>query len=312
MNRKVNQMKALSSKFYSYRSAFTLIELLVVISIIALLIGILLPALGSARYTANEIRCATQMQQLGRATFSYMADYDEHIMPVNQNQIEDLGLFGGDWSWDDLLAIGSYDGRGGISTLGGTQGRFFHGNDLADPQIYQCPLDDKTRNPLFGFVPWARSYSLNYRQESSPGNVIASLPGVSGFIGNPSVTAPHIALRQSTITQSSNTIMIGENISLASFPNTVSRNYMGDYNGAGEGAILRASNADPLGTFGAARVFSHHYRSNFNASTPPTEFNNNYAFADGHVENLSNTDTFEGSADQASGNYLGSMWDAKQ
>jgi prepilin-type N-terminal cleavage/methylation domain-containing protein/prepilin-type processing-associated H-X9-DG protein len=51
---------------------FTLIELLVVISVIALLIAILLPALGAARQTAVAIQCAANQKQLGIMTAIYM------------------------------------------------------------------------------------------------------------------------------------------------------------------------------------------------------------------------------------------------
>ena len=54
--------------------AFTLIELLVVISVIALLIGILLPALSSARATASNVQCSSQIHGILQALYTYAAD----------------------------------------------------------------------------------------------------------------------------------------------------------------------------------------------------------------------------------------------
>lgn len=59
--------------------AFTLIELLVVIAVIALLVGILLPALGSARQQARATTCAARLQQLGVALNLYLNDFDNTL-----------------------------------------------------------------------------------------------------------------------------------------------------------------------------------------------------------------------------------------
>lgn len=64
------------------RLPFTLIELLVVIAIIAILAGLLMPALSSSRERSKSISCATNVKTLAMACLAYADDYDGHMSRV--------------------------------------------------------------------------------------------------------------------------------------------------------------------------------------------------------------------------------------
>ena len=112
----------------SRAKAFTLVELLVVIGIIALLISILLPALGQARKQGRMIKCLANMRSIGQVSQMYSSQFKGTVLPTIV-----WGPSGKDDSWAILLVAMKY---------------------IEDPQI--APSSEPTANSIL-VCPEARS-----------------------------------------------------------------------------------------------------------------------------------------------------------
>lgn len=85
----------------SHDEGFTLIELLVVISIIALLIAMLLPALSRARNAAYDIQCMSNLRQIGIAAANYASDWNNYCLETNYDGQIVIGVNSANGRWLD-------------------------------------------------------------------------------------------------------------------------------------------------------------------------------------------------------------------
>lgn len=136
---------------------FTLVELLVVIGIIALLISIIIPALGRARDQANRVACLSNLRQLGIAFRMYAGDNKDRCPLAAPLSRPDLV---GDWiHWRSGINNAGLSSSGLAPYLGVSQPSPGISKNSALEKIFRCPADRLEGRPSFTQYPF--SYSMN-------------------------------------------------------------------------------------------------------------------------------------------------------
>ena len=258
---------------------FTLIELLVVIAIIALLIGILLPALGAARSAGRSIACASNMRQIGIGWTVYANDNSDLSVPGQPGRYVDF-----DRNLYDLGNGKHYRPRW-FAVLGAAAGFEAYATPSEDPLdehsyevngsgVFLCPtVSDwvSTRNTTYGY---------NYQ---FLGNArLKNDDETQGFINFP--------VRASRL-NASTTVMFADSMGTAAgkpealrTPNRTDGSRDPDLTAlGGHGYALDPPRLDSASDYADRRFRAPQHRS---APDPRHNQQSNVAFADGHVDRM--------------------------
>jgi len=179
-----------------HRSGFTLIELLVVIAIIAILAGLLLPALAKAKAKGGQTFCLNNLKQLGYGMMMYLGD-NKDIFPGTASR-NTYGFHTEDWIyWRTNTAMYPPVEKSPIAGNIGT----------VSSNLFRCPLDrdDSERRTGDQNGPYNYSYSLNSHDLAGGRN-----PGMASIFDGPVDSPTAYLFKISAVLRPTDKVMLAE------------------------------------------------------------------------------------------------------
>jgi prepilin-type processing-associated H-X9-DG protein/prepilin-type N-terminal cleavage/methylation domain-containing protein len=265
----------MSGRFRSW--GFTLIELLVVIGIIAVLVGILLPALSKARTSAQALKCSSNLRQIVMATQMFANEHGGFLPKAENNGSPRMQgwstRLGTRWEFDDNM----WSWQWAIYKYVNKNAAVFQCPADADPKIRYTWNDGQTDGKLDNFYG---SYRMNWSNEIL--QAASGSPDLSANYNNTIMVSPKI----SEIRPPERAILFVDGT--ATYSDQVGfQNASADYNNInlknqGDGTV-RFRQSDPYNI-----AYRRHSRAlgDYNAQQALAKGRANYAFMDGHVETL--------------------------